>query len=98
MSTEFDARVDAVFTQAENLLLSKHRDYGPKNIAGSPGGPINGLRVRMWDKIARLNHLHEHGGAPEHESLRDTFMDLANYALIGVLVLDGDWPSDDVDR
>ena len=90
---EFDAEVNAVFTQAEQLLLSKHRDYGPANIAGSPGGPLNGLRVRMWDKIARLNHLYEREGEPAHEPLRDTLLDLANYALIGVLVLDGNWPT-----
>jgi hypothetical protein len=30
-----------------NLLISKHNDYGPKNISQSPGGPLNGLRVRM---------------------------------------------------
>lgn len=96
--SEFDARVADVYAQAKSLLLSKHRDYGPTNIAGAPGGPINGLRVRMWDKTARLNHLYDHGGTPAHESLRDTLLDLANYALIGVLVLDGDWPAGDVDR
>jgi hypothetical protein len=24
--------------------------------------------------------------------LRDSFIDLANYAIIGLLVLDGEWP------
>lgn len=40
-----------------DLLLSKHADYGPKNISDSPGGPLNGLRVRMHDKLARINNL-----------------------------------------
>lgn len=73
------------------LLLSKHRDYGAKNIADSPGGAINGLRVRMHDKLARINNLVDNERDPEHESLRDSFIDLANYALIGLLVLDGEW-------
>jgi len=28
---------------------------------------------------------------PEHESLEDSFKDMANYAIIGLLVLRGEW-------
>lgn len=73
------------------LLVSKHRDYGPKNISQSPGGPLNGLRVRMHDKLARINHLVDSGSDPQHESLRDSFIDLANYSLIALMVLDDEW-------
>ena len=84
---------ELMFTLAA-LLLSKHRDYGPKNIGGAPGGPLNGLRVRLWDKLARINNLVDANIAhnPCHESLRDSFADLANYGIIGCLVLDGRWP------
>ena len=75
------------------ILLAKHRDYGPKNISNAPGGAINGLRVRMHDKLARINNLVESGAEPTNESLYDSFSDLANYALIGMLVLDGKWPT-----
>ena len=79
-----------------NLLLSKHRDYGPKNISQAPGGAINGLRVRMWDKMARINNLLDSNrhDAPAHESLEDSFRDLANYAIISILVLKGKWPEE----
>ena len=73
------------------LLVSKHRDYGPKNISQSPGGPLNGLRVRMHDKLARINHLIDSGSDPQHESLRDSFIDLANYSVIALMVLDNEW-------
>lgn len=73
------------------LMISKNSDYGPKNISESPGGPINGLTVRLYDKVARLSNLTETGSAPKHESIRDTFLDIANYAIIGLLVLDGKW-------
>ena len=89
---EFEAAVRELFAGARDVLLRKHHDYGPTNISQSPGGPLNGLRVRMWDKTARINNLIDSGATPENESLRDSFLDLANYALIGVLVLDGDWP------
>jgi hypothetical protein len=88
----FIAAMWDVLDGAGNLLLKKHRDYGPSNIAGAPGGPLNGLRVRMWDKTARINHLIDSGATPENESLRDSFIDLLNYSAIALLVLDGKWP------
>lgn len=87
----FDLNVMSTFEELENLLLSKHKDYGPKNISESPGGPINGLRVRMHDKLARINNLVDSGENPNHESLEDSFKDMANYAVIGLLVLRGQW-------
>lgn len=76
------------------LLLRKHKDYGPKNIAQAPGGALNGLRVRMHDKLARINHLLDSGADPQNESLEDSFLDLANYALIAQLVIRGEWPEE----
>lgn len=90
----FEEAVQQVFQHAKSVLLQKQQDYGPKNIAQSPGGPLNGLRVRLWDKFARINHLIDSGATPENESLRDSFLDMANYAVIAMLVLDGDWPND----
>ena len=91
---QFAADMWEIFDSAGNLLLKKHKDYGPTNISRSPGGPLNGLRVRMWDKTARLNHLIDNGATPENESLRDSFLDLLNYAAIALMVLDGKWPAE----
>ena len=91
-SFKYDA--SRVYQDALSILIKKHNDYGPKNIAQSPGGALNGLRVRMWDKIARINHLMDSGATPENESLRDSFLDLMNYAAIAQMVLDGNWPDD----
>lgn len=89
---EFEYAVQQKFQHAKHVLLTKHKDYGPKNISQSPGGPLNGLRVRMHDKVARINHLIDTGAKPENESLKDSFVDLANYAIIALLVLDNEWP------
>jgi hypothetical protein len=89
---EFEKDVWNVLDAAGNLLIAKHHDYGPLNIARSPGGPINGLRVRMWDKVARINNLVDNNVAPTNESLRDSFVDLLNYSAIALMVLDGKWP------
>ena len=74
-----------------DILYSKHKDYGPLNIALAPGGPMNGLRVRMYDKLARLNNLLDTGDTPNYESIEDTLIDLANYAIIGLMVQRGQW-------
>jgi hypothetical protein len=91
---QFEQALEHIFLQGIDLLVQKHRDYGPKNISESPGGPLNGLRVRMWDKLARINHLVDNNATPENESLRDSFIDLMNYSAIAVMVLDEDWPQD----
>ena len=90
----FEDRVFDLTNELAGLLLRKHNDYGPKNISQSPGGPINGLRVRMWDKIARINHLIDNGGEAQHEPLEDSYKDLANYAIIALMVLREKWPQE----
>jgi hypothetical protein len=77
--------------QLLTILYKKHEDYGPLNISGAPGGAMNGLRVRMYDKLARLNNLIDTGDTPNYESIEDTLIDLANYAIIGLLVQRGQW-------
>jgi hypothetical protein len=94
LDSEFVKAVQNKYDEAEKLLLKKHKDYGPKNISGSPGGALNGLRVRIHDKLARINNLYDSGSTPENESLRDSFIDMANYAIIALLVLDGEWDRD----
>lgn len=89
---EFPDDALTVYSEAFNVLLKKNADYGPRNISDSPGGPLNGLLVRMHDKMGRLRNLMQTGAEPENESVRDTLLDLANYALIGMLVIDGKWP------
>ena len=87
-----DIDVYNIVEELAELLLSKHKDYGPTNISRAPGGALNGLRVRIHDKIARINNLIDSGKNPEHESLEDSFKDLANYAIISLMVTRGKWP------
>lgn len=82
-----------ILLEAGNLLSSKHSDYGSRNISDAPGGALNGLSVRLHDKVARLNNLLTSGKNPNHESLRDTFIDIVNYGIISLLVIDGKWDS-----
>jgi hypothetical protein len=81
-----------IIDELGNLLISKQRDYGPGNVNNAYGGPINGLMVRMGDKFERLKNLLASGHTPEHESIEDSFKDLANYCIIAMMVTRGKWP------
>lgn len=87
----FSQEVELIMSELGDLLVSKHKDYGPKNISQSPGGPLNGLRVRMHDKLARINNLIDNGKDPKYEPLEDSFKDLANYAVIALMVMRNKW-------
>jgi hypothetical protein len=87
--------VDTILNELRNIMLKKQEDYGPLNISHAPGGAMNGLRVRMHDKLARLNNLSNKGDTPNFESIEDTLIDLANYAIIGLLVQRGQWEGAD---
>jgi hypothetical protein len=87
--------VDTITNELTAILLKKQQDYGSFNIAHAPGGAMNGLRVRMHDKLARLNNLVDTGNTPNYESVEDTLIDLANYAIIGLLVQRGQWKGTD---
>ena len=89
---QFVADLWDIIDELGNLLISKQRDYGPGNINNAYGGPINGLMVRMGDKFERLKNLLASGHAPQHESIEDSFKDLANYCIIAMMVTRGTWP------
>ena len=83
---------ESILNEIRVIMVRKHQDYGPLNIANAPGGAMNGLLVRMHDKMARLENLYYKGdNTPNYESLEDTFIDMANYAIIGLLVQRGQW-------
>lgn len=91
VSSAFSQEVDKIMSELGDLLKRKHADYGPKNIADAPGGAINGLLVRMHDKMARLKNLHYNNKSANYESIEDTYKDLANYAVIALMVLRDKW-------
>jgi hypothetical protein len=90
---ELAGNLALILDDAFNLLLRKHENYGPSNIAEAPGGALNGLRVRLHDKQARWNHMLDNNKADlVGEALEETFIDALNYCAISILVLRGQWP------
>ena len=83
------------------MFARKHMDYGLNNIA--LGGDIinneadkkfslTGLAIRLTDKISRLKNLLINGkNYVRGEGVEDTFIDIANYGIIGMLVGRDKW-------
>lgn len=91
-----DPRFYALLEEIAALHSGKSHDYTP---AGDPlanfkraerfGVPAwKGALIRMGDKFGRLEQLGGNGKTPANESMRDTLIDLAVYALLCVLLLD----------
>lgn len=82
--------MDRIFAEMRAVMIRKQRDYGSGNIAAF--GEL-GVLVRTHDKLARLRHLlwDRRGKVPENEPVEDSWLDLANYGLIGLMCRRGWW-------
>ena len=97
LSNEFQIIQDEMY----EMFARKHMDYGLNNIA--LGGDIvnnsddkkfslTGLAIRLTDKISRLRNLLVNGkNYVQGEGMEDTFIDIANYGIIGLLVGRNKW-------
>ena len=66
-----------------NLVCQKQTDYGTTNITMFG---LEGIMIRLSDKINRLINLIQNDKHPENESLQDTLTDIAGYAIIGLML------------
>lgn len=103
IKTEIGRKALKLALENVQLLDRKQQDYGSQNIARH--GEF-GVLVRCDDKTARIANLLskrkgiELADSPadcvmpdqaQNESRLDSWLDLANYGLIGALVLNGEW-------
>ena len=89
----------AVLAHMYDLFCGKMLDYGSGNI--SLGRDISlednkkmalmGIWFRSNDKMARIENIVNKEGVPNHEPLKDSYLDLANYSVIAMIVKDGKW-------
>ena len=83
-----------------STFCKKQLDYGPGNIM--IGGNIEdvedrkmallGLWIRSNDKMERIKNLMKTNNA-NNESIEDSYLDLANYSIISMLVRSKTWGS-----
>lgn len=72
--------------ETAEIFARKNHDYGD---SFAKYGPI-GVLVRIGDKIERAVTLEKRGINLVDESVRDTLVDLSNYALMAAMLLDED--------
>ena len=78
-------QMEVVQRKALELFKKKNADYGD---AFAKFGVI-GILMRIEDKIQRSLSITKNGvQMVDDESIRDTLMDLHNYAAMGVMLLD----------
>ena len=76
--------------ELNNLYERKNRDYGDSFHQSYVEEGIVTARFRLGDKLNRFKQLSRNpaGQRVNDESIRDTLIDLANYALMTILELD----------
>ena len=96
--------IDDAFVRHQQIMKEifsrKMVDYGLDNISMGTSlqseeerkVAMTAIWTRMWDKMNRLKNLVVNNNeAMVDEKVEDTYIDLANYAIISLIVKDGDW-------
>lgn len=84
--------LEDIFKQCIETAKKKNADYGGSldNIAMTGA---HGIAVRLVDKVARVHNLTQPNkiNQVKDESVKDTFLDMVNYAAYGIMLLEGTW-------
>lgn len=78
--------------QVFGIFCKKQRSYGPMNIAEFGE---KGVILRSNDKLKRLINLRYNDieNPLDDETVEDTWIDIADYGIIGLLCYAGEWPT-----
>lgn len=81
-----DEAFELINKKTLETFLKKHKDYGKDNILDM--GEL-GIAFRISEKFNRIKHLLMSGSKPSNESIEDSWIDIAVYAVIAVLLKRG---------
>ncbi len=84
----FEQALARLNAECDRVMIKKQIDYGNLNITI---WDVLGVAVRLTDKVMRLRELILSGRLPQNESIRDTAVDIRNYGLILLMLVDGLW-------
>lgn len=80
----FQDAVSEILGDVGDLVIRKQIDYGPHSISRFG---MNGIVIRLSDKIERLINLTQFKKEPEvEESIEDTLADIIGYAVLGLVM------------
>ena len=75
--------LDKILNRIRNIILVKNEHYGSSfHQTIEEYGTIT-LLIRLTDKLNRLKTAYRH-----HESLEDTLLDIAGYAILGLIEIE----------
>lgn len=79
--------VSGLLHDIAELAAAKHHDYGQANIERFG---VEGILVRMSDKVERLKNLATREDSPAiAESVLDAWTDLVGYSIVGIMFING---------
>lgn len=88
----FEEAIDQVLGEMREVMIRKNRDYASAKADNISEFGELGVLVRANDKLSRLKNLLWHTKhQPKNESIADSWVDLANYCVIAMLVRRGIW-------
>lgn len=90
-----DQAYQQVLDELLEMFLKKHKDYGKGNILSIKE---LGIAFRISEKIERLKNLYLSQDHPRNESIEETWLDIATYAVIAVLYKRGQFQKLEVDE
>jgi calcineurin-like phosphoesterase family protein len=77
-----------ILQEMEELLREKNKMYGDENVVKMGK---EGVLYRIEEKIERLKHLIKTNQNPEKETLEETWKDIANFGVIGLMLERNKW-------
>ena len=81
------SQLEIIQEEGKELFRKKNQDYGD---AFADYGVV-GVLVRVGDKLRRFQNINSNGiQVVNDEGLRDTLIDLHNYAAMAIMLLDED--------
>jgi hypothetical protein len=81
-----DKAFEQILSDMLTVFINKHKDYGKNNILDT--GEL-GILFRINDKVKRLQNLISKEQQPKNESVNETWLDIAVYAVIAILLREG---------
>lgn len=91
-----DQAYQLVLNDLMKMFLKKHSDYGKGNVLAVKE---LGIALRITEKVERIKNLMltKQGDSPANESLEETWIDIAVYAILAILLMRNQFQTLEVD-
>ena len=81
-----EAAFETICKEVHDTFIKGYNDYGKENVLDT--GEL-GIIYRVNDKLSKLKNLLTTRHEPETESVNQTWRDIANYAIIAIMLRNG---------